>query len=314
MTNLKTIDDKVLNDYLETLWIAKTLPVEQKKMFLQIAKANNLNPFKREIYAVAYTNYKTKETTLSIITWYQTYIARANATWKLNWWKVESVVRDWKLAWAKIIIKRKDWDEPFEWEVRLWDFKKESKVWKDMPDFMIKKVAIAQWFRLAFPEELDWLPYTKEEMEWVQPVEQEAITIPENDKQVETTKQEKTTGQSQEFPKEDLDKLKNFTKKTETEKVEEVKEKVKWDWKEENISTSQISKIKILMNEIAKKLWIEEDKEKKAGKYKEYLNMVNEKVSSSKELTKWEWSEFIKLLEKELELLEQSTDDDVIPF
>ena len=308
MTNLKTIDDTVLNEYLETLWIAKTLPVEQKKMFLQIAKANNLNPFKKEIYAVAYTNYKTKETTLSIITWYQTYIARANATWKLNWWKVESIVRDWKLAWARIIIKRKDWDEPFEWEVRLWDFKKTTKVWNEMPDFMIKKVAIAQWFRLAFPEELDWLPYTKEEMEWVQPVEQEAITIPENDKNIETTKP------AQEFPKEDLDKLKNFKEKSEVEKVEQAKENVQWDWKEENISTAQISKIKVLMKDIAEKIWIQDDKEKKESKYKEYLNMVNEKVSSSKELTKWEGSEFIKLLEKELEFAEQSTDDDWIPF
>jgi len=308
MTNLKTIDDTVLNEYLETLWIAKTLPVEQKKMFLQIAKANNLNPFKKEIYAVAYTNYKTKETTLSIITWYQTYIARANATWKLNWWKVESIVRDWKLAWARIIIKRKDWDEPFEWEVRLWDFKKTTKVWNEMPDFMIKKVVIAQWFRLAFPEELDWLPYTKEEMEWVQPVEQEAITIPENDKNIETTKP------AQEFPKEDLDKLKNFKEKSEVEKVEQAKENVQWDWKEENISTAQISKIKVLMKDIAEKIWIQDDKEKKESKYKEYLNMVNEKVSSSKELTKWEGSEFIKLLEKELEFAEQSTDDDWIPF
>jgi len=78
---------------------------------------------------------------------------------------IDDIIRDGKLAWAKIIIKRKDWDEPFEWEVRLGDFKKATKVWNEMPDFMIKKVAIAQWFRLAFPEELDWLPYTKEEMD-----------------------------------------------------------------------------------------------------------------------------------------------------
>ena len=176
-TTLATVDDKVLNDYLETLGIAKTLPVEQKKMFLQIAKANNLNPFKKEIYAIPY-KWRDGKTTLSIITGYQTYISRANASWKLNWWKAETIRDDkWEIIWAKVIIYRKDWKEPFVWEISRKDFDKWTSTWKTMPDFMTKKVAIAQAFRLAFPDELGWMPYTQEEMEGVQPVQQEAQVI-----------------------------------------------------------------------------------------------------------------------------------------
>ena len=39
-----------------------------------------------------------------------------------------------------------------------------TQIWKEKPITMIKKVAIAQGFRLCFPEELGGLPYTAEEI------------------------------------------------------------------------------------------------------------------------------------------------------
>ena len=45
------------------------------------------------------------------------------------------------------------------------------KVWREKPGTMLKKVAIAQAFRLAFPDEMGSLPYTAEEM----PVQHETL-------------------------------------------------------------------------------------------------------------------------------------------
>lgn len=162
------IDDETLRSYL--FGLKDPINEKQQNLFLGIAKANNLNPFKREIYAVWFGD------NFSIITGYQVYIDKANATGLLNWWKVETVRDDkWDLKWAKVIIYRKGWDMPFEWEVSLSEFAKQRwdkdlkkkvlmKNWAEMPEFMIKKVVIGQGFRLCFPSELGALPYLAEEI------------------------------------------------------------------------------------------------------------------------------------------------------
>jgi hypothetical protein len=65
---------------------------------------------------------------------------------------------------AVIEIKRKDFSEPFRWEVYRNEFDKGQANWKTMGTFMLKKVAISQGFRLAFPDELGGMPYIPEEM------------------------------------------------------------------------------------------------------------------------------------------------------
>lgn len=167
---IQLVDEKTLKDYL--LWSWTKLSDEQFKLFYWIAKSSNLNPFKREVYAIPYEkSFKNsnwvweKKTDISIVSWYQVYIDRATATGNLDWWKVELTK-----TWAKITIYRKDFKYPFEWEVEKSEFQKtdkEGKVqwsWKTMPNFMIKKVAIWQGFRLAFPNEMWWLPYLQEEI------------------------------------------------------------------------------------------------------------------------------------------------------
>lgn len=165
---LATVDEKSLRDYL--FGLKDPLTEKQQNLFLGIAKANNLNPFKREIYAVWFGD------NFSIITGYQVYIDKANATGLLNWWKVETIRDDkWELKGARVIIYRKGWDMPFEWEVSLSEFAKQRwdkdlkkkvlmKNWAEMPEFMIKKVVIGQGFRLCFPSELWSLPYLAEEI------------------------------------------------------------------------------------------------------------------------------------------------------
>lgn len=180
LTTHQAVDDKVIQEYLFTS--GTKLDEKQQALFLNIAKAFNLNPFKREIYPVAYENRKTGKIDLSIVTGYQVYLARADATGKLNGWHCtalysEQAVKDSKgnetshrrLDGAKIVIYRKDFDQPFEWEVSFRDFAKMydgqlTGQWRQMPEFMIKKVCIGQGFRLAFPNELGGMPYLAEEI------------------------------------------------------------------------------------------------------------------------------------------------------
>ena len=152
------IDSKTIENFL---FSSETkLNEKQKTMFLQLAIRNQLDPFKREIYAIPYGN------DFNIVTGYQVYIQRAETTGKLNGWHCEATKNDkGELIGAKIVIYRKDFDNPFEWEISLKEFDKGQSSWKKMPEFMIKKVCIGQGFRLAFPNELGGLPYLQEELE-----------------------------------------------------------------------------------------------------------------------------------------------------
>lgn len=125
-------------------------------MALGVVKSLNLNPFTREVHLIKYNNADK----LSIIVGYEVYLKRAERTGKLDGWK-SGIDEKAGTAWVEIL--RKDWKEPFRWEVSLTEFDKKQATWKQMPSFMGKKVAIAQGFRMAFPDELGGLPYTQEE-------------------------------------------------------------------------------------------------------------------------------------------------------
>lgn len=131
-----------------------------KELFLliNIAKTYGLSPFKREVHFVKYGNAPA-----SIITGYEIYLKRAERTGKLDGWKCW-IEKDDVGEKAVIEIKRKDQTIPVRWEVYRKEFDKAQSTWKSMPTFMLKKVAIAQGFRLAFPDDLGGMPYIPEEM------------------------------------------------------------------------------------------------------------------------------------------------------
>lgn len=149
------------------------LTEQEQAMFMGIALRNNLDPFKREIYVVKYGS------NFNVITGYQTYIQRAEATGLLDGWKVEHIKEGDKIVGARITIYRKDFNKPFEWEVSMSEFNTGQSSWKKMPGFMIKKVAIAQGFRLAFPNALGGLPYTADELPIEEPKPVKAEVVPE---------------------------------------------------------------------------------------------------------------------------------------
>lgn len=128
-------------------------------VFMGIAKSYGLNPLKREIHFVKYGQNPGQT-----IVGYESYIKRAEATGLLDGWKVWIADMGQPAERAIIEISRKDFSQPFTWEVYRKEFDKGQANWKSMPTFMLKKVAIAQGFRLAFPSEIGGMPYVPEEL------------------------------------------------------------------------------------------------------------------------------------------------------
>lgn len=147
----------ITNDDIKNLFCPLATPKEVA-MALGVVKSLGLNPFLREVHFIKYS----QTDKLAIVVGYEVYIRRAERSGKLNGWKV-GIDKDKGVAWVE--IRRKDWAEPFYWEVALSEFDKKQSTWKQIPSFMAKKVAIAQGFRLCFPEDLGSMPYTPEEQE-----------------------------------------------------------------------------------------------------------------------------------------------------
>lgn len=158
------VTDADLTMHLENLGLLKDLSNGEKNSYLQIAKAFNLNPFKREIHVSKYNGQ------MSIITGYEVYIKRAERTGQLDGWNVITTgsVKDGNLK-AIITIHRKDRSHPFVWEAEYNEFVQKTKeghvtkFWQKAT-MMIKKVAISQGFRLCFSDELGGMPYTADEV------------------------------------------------------------------------------------------------------------------------------------------------------
>jgi phage recombination protein Bet len=167
------VTDNQLINYLDNLGLTSKLTKEEKNTYLQIAKAFGLNPFKREIHVSKYGD------NLSIITGYEVYIKRAERSGQLDGWSATTTgsIAENNLK-ATVTIHRKDRKYPFVWEalysecVQTTDVyennkktgqKRPTKFW-EKAEFMTKKVAISQAFRLCFSDELGGMPYTADEM------------------------------------------------------------------------------------------------------------------------------------------------------
>ena len=176
------------------------LTKEQFNLFVATARECCLNPVKREVYAVVYNDYKSGEKKMNIITGYEVYLKRAERTGKLNGWECHTDGQGNQMK-AVVTIDRKDWEHPFKHEVYMSEYNTKKSLWESKPITMLKKVAMAQAFRLAFPDELGGMPYTSDELGTeeqternVTPQKPQAVTgeetKPEEKKQVEAPKPE----------------------------------------------------------------------------------------------------------------------------
>lgn len=172
---ISLINDETLISHLDNIGLTSKLSKGEKDTFLQIAKAFNLNPFKREIHVSKYGEQ------MSIITGYEVYIKRAERSGLLDGWKciTSGSIKEGNLK-ALLTIYRKDRNHPFEWEAHYSEFVqttrdgKVTKFW-EKAEFMTKKVAIAQGFRLCFSDELGGMPYTQDELP---DLSQQTIDVP----------------------------------------------------------------------------------------------------------------------------------------
>jgi phage recombination protein Bet len=160
-----TFDVEKIKTYLKTMNLANNLSQQEVTQFIEIAQGFGLNPFKREIYASKYGN------SFSVIVGYETYIKRAERSGLLSGWNVvTSGSMSENTLKATITIHRKDFTHPFIHEVEYSEYVQRTKegrptkFWSEKPLTMIKKVAMAQGFRLCFSDELGGMPYTAEEL------------------------------------------------------------------------------------------------------------------------------------------------------
>ena len=165
--SVPVVEEKTIIDYMDAFGHSQKLLPNEKKAFINIAKEFGLNPFKREIYCVAYGEGKYRN--LSIVTGYEVYLKRAERIGRLDGWNVTTKGDGQNLV-AIVTIHRKDWTHPFTHEVyykEVVNKKSDGTVnqfWSKSPVFMTKKVAMAQAFRLCFPDEFGGMPYTNDEL------------------------------------------------------------------------------------------------------------------------------------------------------
>lgn len=178
---MQTVDMQTITEYLDSTGLTSKLLPNEKAMFVNVAQMFGLNPFKREIYCNVYGEGQYRQ--CSIITGYEVYLKRADRLGKLDGWEtaLAGKVSDGSLS-ATVTIYRKDWSHPFKHTVyyrEVMQTKKDGKpnrFWQTQPTFMTRKVAVAQAFRLCFPDEFGGMPYTNDEMG----IEETAPTVERN--------------------------------------------------------------------------------------------------------------------------------------
>lgn len=158
-------------------------------MFMQLCRYQKLNPFLNEAYLVKFGNQAA-----SIITSKEAFMKRAENNPHYKGFKAGIVVargdemkhldgaikmpKDQLIgAWADVY--RDDRTVPTHVEISLEEFSKGQATWKQMPNNMIRKTALVNALREAFPENLGAL-YTEDDKQPVREVN--ATEEPKEDK------------------------------------------------------------------------------------------------------------------------------------
>lgn len=145
---------------------------QEAVMFMQLCKFQKLNPFLKEAYLVKFNNSPAQ-----IITSKEAFMKRANSDPHFKGIKAGIIVQRGeelkklngaiKLpkdiligGWAE--VKRDDREYPITVEISLDEFGKSQSTWKQMPMNMIRKTAMVNALREAFPESLGAM-YTEDD-------------------------------------------------------------------------------------------------------------------------------------------------------
>lgn len=159
VTEQNKVTQKLLLDYLKQT--NSNLMTNEQAQFLAIAQTFNLNPWKREIYAIAYgQGYNRK---LSIIVGYEVYLRRAEEFPQYDGYDTEFHGEGQNMC-CTCKVYRKDRNRPIGSTVFLREYTQNNTMWNNKPHVMLEKVAIATAMRRAFPSVFNGMPYTADEL------------------------------------------------------------------------------------------------------------------------------------------------------
>jgi len=133
---------------------------QEVMMFLNLCKFQRLNPFLREAYLIKYGN-----SPATIVTGKEAFTKRATRNQHYRGHKV-GASPDGLVAWAEVY--RDDYDIPIRVEVDYDEYvgrKGDGSItamWKNKPKTMLKKVALVQALREAFPDDFGGMYFEEE--------------------------------------------------------------------------------------------------------------------------------------------------------
>ena len=159
VTEENKVTQKLLMDYLKQT--NSNLLQNEMAQFVAIATTFNLNPWKREVYAIAYGQGNGRK--LSIIVGYEVYLRRAEEFPQYDGYetKFNGTVADMSCT---CIVYRKDRNHPIGATVFLREYTQNNQMWNNKPHVMLEKVAIATALRRAFPSVFNGMPYIADEL------------------------------------------------------------------------------------------------------------------------------------------------------
>ncbi len=193
------ISPKMIRDYL----VAGngTVTDQEVVMFLSLCKFQHLNPFIREAYLIKYGT-----SPATVVVGKDVLLKRAmrsekfgglsagvivvNANNEIEEREGTFVLPDENLVggWAKVIIK--GYEVPFYSSVSMKEYSTGKSNWLTKPATMIRKVAMAQALREAFPEEMSAL-YEQEEVREVSDIQLDTtpVNVPDEPSEVAKVKE-----------------------------------------------------------------------------------------------------------------------------
>ena len=194
------------------------LTEKQVGQALSLIKGRNLNPLANEVYIVAYKNNKTGGVEFSLIVSKEAFLKRAAQNPNYEGFEAGVVVIDEngiqterkgslilptdKLVggWARVY--RKNFKVPVEIYLSLAEYNKGKSTWNSMPATMIRKTALVNALREAFPEDLGNM-YTEDDggetfdrIKQAEPVESREDVMARKQAQIEQMKQEQAQKQN----------------------------------------------------------------------------------------------------------------------
>jgi phage recombination protein Bet len=150
---------------------------QEIQMFLALCKYQKLNPFLREVYLIKYGN-----SPATMVTGKETFLKRANHNPLYKGHKT-GISEDGKTAWAEVY--KDGFEVPIHIEVDYDEYvgKKSdgtvTKMWSEKPRTMLKKVALVQALREAFPDDFGGM-YSQEEINTIrEELPEKEIRVPQ---------------------------------------------------------------------------------------------------------------------------------------